>query len=111
MNNKKKDELAKIKGALNIMTLLIIFILLIAFSTPHVETFSMKRRFWFAKKLDDTDNLTTGERSNLVLYIDHGTGVHYIKTPFGPLVPRLDADGDVVSEYKQEEIRRRGNDE
>lgn len=80
--------------------LLLLLILLILVQTPTVKKYSFS---WY-KKLDDTDNLETGHRSGLALYIDHGTGVHYIKTSFGSLIPRLDEDGNVVTEYKQEKI-------
>ena len=86
------------------MIFLIGLILIVAMSTPETVKYKYKRAFWFASKLDDTDNLKTGDRSNLALYIDHGTGVHYIRTPFGSLIPRLDAYGNVVSSYQQSEI-------
>lgn len=86
------------------MVILLFIILLIAVSSPKVVKYKKSNPFWFASKLDDTDNLKTGDRSNLALYIDHGTGVHYIRTPFGSLVPRLDANGNVVSSYQQQEI-------
>lgn len=40
-------------------------------------------------------------RSGLSLYIDHGTGVHYIKGGiFGTIVPRLNIDGTLYKEKK-----------
>lgn len=42
---------------------------------------------------DSTDK-DKHNRSGLSLYIDHGTGVHYVKGGFfGTLVPRLNSDG------------------
>lgn len=43
---------------------------------------------------DETDNKS--ERSGLILYTDHGTGVQYVGTILGGITPRLDANGNVV---------------
>lgn len=43
--------------------------------------------------LDDTDNKLTGDRSNLRILIDHGTGCQYLTTAGGGVTPRLDANG------------------
>lgn len=43
--------------------------------------------------LDDTDNKLTGERSNMRILIDHGTGCQYLQTAGGGITPRLDAKG------------------
>lgn len=99
------------RGSLNIMTFLLFCVLLIAVTSPTVKKHSFERKFWFAKKLDDTDNFTTGARSNMALYIDHGTGVHYLKTPFGSLVPRLKPDGSLVKEYQQPHLKDKQNDQ
>jgi len=93
----------------NAMTILLFFLMLIALSTPKTDTAKFPVRFWFDKNLDDTDNFKTGERSNLALYIDHGTGVHYIKSPFGSLTPRLNKDGQPVTEYQQTKLLNGGN--
>lgn len=45
------------------------------------------------KPLDDTDNKLTGDRSNLRILIDHGTGCQYLTTSGGGVTPRLDANG------------------
>ena len=94
----------KVKGS-RTMTILFIIAIIMAMSTPTVKKAKLNQKYWFSKKLDDTDNFTTGARSNLALYIDHGTGVHYIKSPFGSLTPRLDANGNIVSEYQQHQIK------
>lgn len=39
-----------------------------------------------------------GLRSGLNLYIDHGTGVHYVGTSDGGLTPRVCADGALVTD-------------
>lgn len=49
---------------------------------------------WNWGKRDDTDSAT--ERSGLVLYTDHGTGVQYVGTPFGAVTPRLGKDGKPI---------------
>jgi len=60
----------------------------------------------FFSKGDDTDNLKNKERSGLILYIDYGTGCHYLKSgAFDSLVPRLDKNGKIVCEYQQEAIK------
>jgi hypothetical protein len=42
---------------------------------------------------DDTDP-STGRRSGLILYIDHGTGCQYVRGGLlGGTTPRLDANG------------------
>ena len=92
----------KLKG-IGFMTLLLFLILIIATSTPETKKTKYPVKYWFDKKLDDTDDFTSGKRSGLGLYIDHGTGVHYIRTTFGSLVPRLDKDGGLVTEYQQPE--------
>lgn len=41
--------------------------------------------------LDDTDNPTTGARSGMSLFTDHGTGCQYLRAG-GNLIPRLDGN-------------------
>jgi hypothetical protein len=45
---------------------------------------------------DDTDHKPSGRRSGMRLYIDHGTGCHYLSAPSllsnGTLIPRYDPD-------------------
>lgn len=48
------------------------------------------------KPLDETDNKLTGDRSNLRILIDHGTGCQYLTSPRGGLAPRLDAGGTPI---------------
>lgn len=43
--------------------------------------------------LDDTDNKLTGDRSNLHILVDHGTGCQYLTQPRGGLTPRLNLNG------------------
>lgn len=43
--------------------------------------------------LDDTDNKLTGERSNMRILIDHGTGCQYLQSAGGGITPRLGAKG------------------
>jgi hypothetical protein len=54
---------------------------------------------WWKTDYDSTDNVKEGVRSGLGLYIDHGTGCHYISIPpLGTLTPRLDASGKQICE-------------
>ena len=89
------------EGSTTMIAFLLFCVLLVALTTPDTKTYKYKVPFWFDKKLDDTDDRSNGNRSNLALYIDHGTGVHYIKSPFGSLTPRLNSDGEIVTEYMQ----------
>jgi len=83
--------------------ILIAVLLLVVFTSPKV----VKVGNWWSK-YDDTDNLKGKEKSGLILYIDYGTGCHYLKSgAFDSLVPRLDKNGKQVCEYKQEEIKQR----
>ena len=60
---------------------------------------------WF-NSFDDTDNIKGKQVSKLNLYIDYGTGCHYLKSGiFGGLTPRLDKEGKHVCEYQQQEIK------
>jgi len=45
--------------------------------------------------LDDTDN-ADGTRSGMKLHTDYGTGIQYLSTGDGPLIPRLSSDGKTV---------------
>jgi len=50
---------------------------------------------------DSTDDAVNKERSGLSLFIDYGTGLHYIKAGGwfnGTLMPRLDANGKHIRE-------------
>ena len=61
---------------------------------------------FFSTKFDDTDDIIMRRKSNLIMFIDYGTGVHYIKAPFGGgLIPRLDKDGNIVTEFQQDELK------
>lgn len=48
---------------------------------------------------DATDSAT--ERSGLKLRVDHGTGLHYLESTGGHLIPRLDQDGNHVHQAQQ----------
>jgi hypothetical protein len=51
---------------------------------------------WLLKNrgpLDDTDNKITGERSNMRILIDHGTGCQYLLGSQGGISPRMTAAG------------------
>jgi hypothetical protein len=49
---------------------------------------------YFTPDYNSTDNITVKERSGLILYTDHGTGLQYISGGlFGNITPRLDANG------------------
>jgi len=51
---------------------------------------------------DSTDDIVNHNRSGLTLYVDHGTGCHYIKGGlFGSIVPRLDEEGNQYCEKKK----------
>ena len=55
---------------------------------------------WWRPNYDATDWPTKNKRSGLTLFIDYGTGCHYIQTsPFQPLQPRLGQNGKQVCEY------------
>lgn len=45
-----------------------------------------------ARPLDDTDS-PAGQRSNMELLTDHGTGCQYLRVMGGGVTPRLDASG------------------
>ena len=72
--------------------------ILVLFTTPK----NIKHKtFW--SSYDDTDDFDNKKKSGLILYIDYGTGCHYIKTgAFDSLVPRLDAKGKIICN-KQEQ--------
>lgn len=58
-------------------------------------------KHWWQSRYDPTDDVANDKRSALVLYIDHGTGCHYLATSvFGSLTPRLDRDGKHICEPK-----------
>lgn len=40
-----------------------------------------------------TDGTDGKERSGLIIYLDYGTGVEYVGTPWGGLTARVDANG------------------
>ncbi len=74
--------------------------LLYFFTVPSAKP--ILKTFW--KNYDDTDDLANKEASGLILYIDHGTGCHYLcRGVFDTLVPRLDKNGKQVCEYQQKE--------
>lgn len=43
---------------------------------------------------DSTDN--GKKKSGMGLYIDNATGCHYLSSPFGQLIPRLDRHGNHI---------------
>lgn len=43
---------------------------------------------------DDTDNVETGERSDMSVFTDHGTGCQYLARWLSGLTPRLDQNGN-----------------
>ncbi len=78
------------------------FILILSIS--QAET--VKYKYSYFKRFDDTDNIKEKKISKLNLYIDYGTGCHYLKSGiFGGLTPRLDKEGRQVCEYQQQEIK------
>lgn len=82
----------------------LIFILCIAVALPILDFYTHKR--------DSTDRpkrgwLRGGERSGLRVYVDHATGVHYVRShPFDRLHVRLKADGTPYTE--QDEAKHNG---
>lgn len=51
-------------------------------------------------KYDDSDSESLKERSNLIVFVDYGTGNQYIKSLTDTvLTPRLDKDGKQVNIY------------
>lgn len=54
---------------------------------------------WWKSSTDSTDDAINNKKSGLALFIDYGTGCHYIQTStFQPLTPRVDRDGNHVCE-------------
>jgi hypothetical protein len=49
-----------------------------------------------SRPLDDTDNKITGDRSNLRIYVDHGTGCQYLQALGGGLSVRLDSQAKPI---------------
>lgn len=47
----------------------------------------------FRVSFDETDNYEEAQRSGFTLMIDWGTGLQYLKTPEGMVVPRMGPDG------------------
>lgn len=86
--------------------LMIIILLGIVFN--HGGASNVKRQGWLRSDADDTDGYRDGklkDRSGLTLYIDYGTGCHYLKQGFfGGLTPRLDADGNHICESGEHKI-------
>src|SRR5262245_20213455 len=65
-------------------------------------------KHWWQFDMDATDDPVIGNYSNMFIYIDYGTGCHYIATPvFGSLTPRLDRDGKQICEPKSNPSERR----
>lgn len=69
-------------------------LLIVIFSTVAIVAISNRFRWCY----DDTDDKRPGEmfgkRSGLTVYVDHLTGVQYVKAGlFGGSHPRLDKDG------------------
>ena len=63
----------------------------------HLPKHLKFKRGWISK--DDTDNRETGDVSGLNLFVDYGTGLHYIQGGmFGGIIPRLDKDGNHMCE-------------
>lgn len=50
---------------------------------------------------DDTDN-PNGQRSNMMLLTDHGTGCQYLRVIGGAITPRLSPDGTQLCTRKDE---------
>jgi hypothetical protein len=48
---------------------------------------------YFRIGFDDTDNRRTGERSDLRLHTDYGTGCQYVRATDGGIIPRLSSEG------------------
>ena len=77
--------------------------LIATFATPPALKADSK---WYKSGYDDTDDIANKERSGMALWIDYGTGCHYLQaSPFTPLVPRMDKNGKQVCEYQQKEIK------
>lgn len=54
---------------------------------------------WHGKKRDDTD--PPGDRSGLMVFKDHRTGLHYLVTQFGSITPRMGTDGKQIGDAKK----------
>ena len=53
---------------------------------------------WVSKyKSDSTDGK---QKSGLLLFKDHGTGIEYVGTLMGGLTPRLDSNGKILTNEK-----------
>lgn len=56
---------------------------------------------WWKADYDATDDVANNKRSSIGLYIDYGTGCHYLAlSPFAALTPRLDESGKQICEKK-----------
>jgi hypothetical protein len=55
---------------------------------------------------DDTDDAVNSVRSNMGLFIDHGTGCHYLASrgflSWTELTPRMDSEGNHVCKEKED---------
>lgn len=68
----------------NILLLIVVSVLIYSMVAPY----------------DDTDDIENSDRSGLILYVDHRTGLHYLQGGlFGGITPRLNADGTQVREH------------
>ena len=50
-------------------------------------------RSWWQGGWDVTDDVENERASGLILYVDHGTGVHYVGNRMGGLSVRVDVNG------------------
>jgi len=51
---------------------------------------------WATTPYDSTDDKAKQKRSGAMLYVDHGTGCHYLSGWSGVLTPRLDFNGQHI---------------
>jgi hypothetical protein len=60
---------------------------------------------FFPRPYDDTDDSIGGKRSGMSLYIDRGTGCHYVSTFIGGMSPRYNPSGkQICREIDKREI-------
>jgi len=65
--------------------------------TIVVSIIALTYLLYFGFKYDTSDDKINKKRSGLIVYTDYGTGMQYLSTWSGTLIPRLDVDGNHVS--------------
>ena len=95
MSTREEREHWRAKGAH--MTLGVIVCLSLLLVWTYCVTQALIAWGWSDGAYDDTDH-PSGERSNMALRTDHGTGCQYLETLWGGITPRLNSDGKQICE-------------